>query len=112
MFRYLLVPSTGSELDRRVVQTAFREVEDALIAHRKNREEVIEDQKQVTAYREVVRLTRLRYFSGIGTQFEVLDADRQLLSAELATLRTLSDQLVALVQLYKALGGGWTNEPG
>jgi len=97
---------------RRVVQTAFREVEDALIAHRKNREEVIEDQKQVTAYREVVRLTRLRYFSGIGTQFEVLDADRQLLSAELATLRTLSDQLVALVQLYKALGGGWTNEPG
>jgi outer membrane protein, multidrug efflux system len=96
---------------RRVIQTAFREVEDALIAHRKNREEVVEDHKQVTAYREVVRLARLRYFSGIGTQFEVLDAERQLLAAELATVRTTGDQLVALVQLYKALGGGWTSEP-
>jgi multidrug efflux system outer membrane protein len=95
---------------RRVVQTAFREVEDALIAHRKNREEVIEDQTQVAAYREVVRLARLRYFNGVGTQFEVLDAERQLLAAQLATARTIGDQLGALVQLYKALGGGWTSE--
>lgn len=96
---------------QQVIQSAFREVNDALIAHRKNREEVVQDERQVTAYREVARLTRLRYFAGVGTQFEVLDAERQLLDAEITTTRTIADQLITLVQLYKALGGGWSGPP-
>jgi multidrug efflux system outer membrane protein len=96
---------------QQVIQVAFREVDDALIAHRKNREELLEVQKQATAYREVVRLAQLRYFNGIGTHIDVLDAERQLLTAEQTVSRTLAFQLVTLVQLYKALGGGWTEEP-
>jgi multidrug efflux system outer membrane protein len=96
---------------RQVIEVAFREVEDALIAHGKNREEVEEVRKQAAAYRDVARMAKLRYFNGIGTHFDVLDAERQLLSAELATSRTLADQVVTLIQLYRALGGGWTPEP-
>jgi multidrug efflux system outer membrane protein len=92
---------------QQVVQTAFREVEDALIAHRKNREVLAEQEAQVTANRESVRLARLRYFNGVGSQIDVLDAERQLLTAEIAATRTRLDQLVTLVQIYKALGGGW-----
>jgi multidrug efflux system outer membrane protein len=89
------------------VQTAFREVEDALIAHRKQREQLTEQETQVTANREAVRLARLRYFNGVGTHLDVLDAERQLLAAEISATRTRHDQLVTLVQVYKALGGGW-----
>jgi multidrug efflux system outer membrane protein len=92
---------------QQVIQVAFREVEDALIAHRKHREELAELETQVTANREAVRLAKLRYFNGIGTLLDVLDAERQFFSAELAATRTRHDQLVTLVQIYKALGGGW-----
>ena len=94
-------------LYQQIIQTAFREVEDALIAHRKNREELTEQEAQVAANREAVRLAKLRYLNGIGTHLDVLDAERQLFAAELAATRTRHDQLVTLVQIYKALGGGW-----
>jgi multidrug efflux system outer membrane protein len=93
---------------QQVIQTAFREVEDALIAHRKLREQLAEQDAQVAANREAVRLAKLRYFSGIGTHLDVLDAERQLFSAELGATRTRHDRLVTLVQVYKALGGGWS----
>jgi outer membrane protein, multidrug efflux system len=96
---------------QQVIQVSFREVDDALIAHQKNREEIEEVQKQVIAYREVVRLAKLRYFNGIGSHLDVLDAERQLLGAEQLAARTLALQLVTLVQLYKALGGGWREPP-
>jgi multidrug efflux system outer membrane protein len=54
-----------------------------------------------------VRLVNLRYTSGLSAYFEVLDAMEQLLAAENALARTRRDRLVALVQLYRALGGGW-----
>lgn len=92
---------------QQAIQNAFRDVEDALIAHRKNREEVFQQEAQAAAYREAVRLAKLRYYSGIGSQFEVLDAERQLFNAEIAATRTRHDQLVTLIQVYKALGGGW-----
>jgi multidrug efflux system outer membrane protein len=97
---------------QQTIQNAFREVDDALIAHQKNREEIFQQESQAAAYREAVRLSSLRYYSGIGSQFEVLDAQRQLFSAEIAATQTRHDQLLALIQVYKALGGGWPDVTG
>ena len=58
--------------------------------------------------REAVRLATLRYESGFSAYFEVLDAQEQLLAAETTLAQTRRDRLVALVNLYRALGGGWT----
>ena len=53
------------------------------------------------------RLAYLRYRGGVDTQLNALDADRDLFDAELSLTQIKRDELVALVQLYKALGGGW-----
>jgi multidrug efflux system outer membrane protein len=90
-----------------VIQQAFREVEDALIAHRKAREGVLEQAAAVRASREALSVAELRYTSGLTSYLSVLDAQRTLLAAEVAESRTLLAQLVAVVQLYRALGGGW-----
>ena len=63
------------------------------------------------AYEEAVRLANLRYTSGLSAYFEVLDAQQQLFPAEISLARTHRDQLVAVVNLYKALGGGWQPRP-
>jgi multidrug efflux system outer membrane protein len=93
------------------IQQAFREVEDALIAHRKAREGLAEQEAAVRASREALGIAELRYTSGLTTYLNVLDAQRTLLAAEVAESRTLLFQLVAVVQLYRALGGGWDHEP-
>jgi multidrug efflux system outer membrane protein len=92
------------------VQQAFREVEDALVAHRKARETRLEQEAQVAASRRALDLAELRYRNGLATYLDVLDAQRRLFSGELALAATRRAQLVALVQVYKALGGGWTPE--
>jgi multidrug efflux system outer membrane protein len=89
------------------IQQAFREVEDALIAHRKARESLGEQDTAVAASRQALDIAELRYTSGLTSYLNVLDAQRTLLAAELAQSRTLGAQLVAVVQLYRALGGGW-----
>lgn len=94
------------------IQQAFREVEDALIAHRKAREAVVEHGAAVRASREALSLAELRYTSGLTSYLSVLDAQRTLLAAEVAESRTLLAQLVAVVQLYRALGGGWDGGHG
>ncbi|HET7434127.1 MAG TPA: efflux transporter outer membrane subunit [Thermoanaerobaculia bacterium] len=66
-----------------------------------------ERQRALRANQEAVRLATLRYDSGFSAYFEVLDAMQQLFAAENAAARTRRDRLVALVQLYRALGGGW-----
>ena len=89
------------------VLTALREVSDALIARQKL-EEVREQQLvQVDALRESVRLALLRYNGGLSTYFEVLEAQQQLFPAELALAQTDLDRMLAVVDLYRALGGGW-----
>jgi multidrug efflux system outer membrane protein len=90
------------------IQQAFREVEDALVTHEKAREALAEQDAAVRASREALTIAGLRYSSGLTSYLNVLDAQRTLLAAELAQSRTLGAQLVAVVQLYKALGGGWT----
>jgi multidrug efflux system outer membrane protein len=62
---------------------------------------------QVTAATTAERLARLRYDGGVSNYLEVLDAQRSLFSSELTLAQANRDQLVAMVQLYKALGGGW-----
>jgi outer membrane protein, multidrug efflux system len=66
-----------------------------------------ERQRALRANQEAVRLVKLRYESGFSAYFEVLDAMQQLFTAENTLARTRRDRLVALVQLYRALGGGW-----
>jgi multidrug efflux system outer membrane protein len=94
-------------LYRQQVITAWREVNDAAISVRKLGEVATQEQIQVIAATNAERLARLRYDGGVSNYLEVLDAQRSLFSSELTLAQTNRDQLVALVQLYKALGGGW-----
>jgi multidrug efflux system outer membrane protein len=91
-----------------VLQQAFREVEDALVAVRTFREEHAARQRQVVAARNAARLSRARYDGGVVDYLEVLDSERSLFSSELDESATLQQSLNAVVQLYKALGGGWS----
>ena len=91
----------------RTIQNAFREVSDSLIAYRKVKEVRVEREKLVTALTDRSRLAYLRYNGGVSNLLEALDADRDLFDAELNLARARRDELLTVVQLYKALGGGW-----
>ncbi|HEX6177776.1 MAG TPA: efflux transporter outer membrane subunit [Thermoanaerobaculia bacterium] len=94
------------------IYRSFREVEDALVAHRKAREALAAQNIAVRASREALSVAESRYRSGLTTYLDVLDAQRTLLAAEVEESRTLLTQLVAVVQLYRAIGGGWETESG
>ena len=89
------------------VRQAFREVSDGLVAHTKFRESREQQELLVKSYQEYSRLANLRYKGGIDSYLAVLDADRQLFDAELRLAGVQRDQLLTVVQLYQALGGGW-----
>lgn len=89
------------------ISTAFQEVSDALIAHQRTRESRVEQEKLVIALLDRKRLAYRRYEGGVDTQLNALDADRDLLSAELTLEQVRYAELVSVVQLYRALGGGW-----
>jgi multidrug efflux system outer membrane protein len=91
----------------KVIQTAFREVSDALIEYRKVKEIRAQQETLVSSLRDRSRLAYMRYRGGVDTQLNALDADRDLFNAELNLTQTWRNELLALVQLYKALGGGW-----
>ncbi|MGH9840002.1 MAG: efflux transporter outer membrane subunit [Blastocatellia bacterium] len=91
----------------RVIQTSFRETSDALVEQRKVKEIRTQRELLVTTLQDRSRLAYLRYRGGVDTLLNALDADRDLFNAELNLARTRRDELLALVQLYKALGGGW-----
>jgi len=92
------------------IQTAFREVSDALVAYRRTREFRGEQEALTASLIEYSRLSTLRYRGGVASYLEVLDAERQLFSAELDLARARRQEILAVVQLYKALGGGWQME--
>jgi multidrug efflux system outer membrane protein len=92
---------------QRAIQTAFREVEDSLIAQQKIREQLTAQGRQVEALRRYSRLARLRYEGGFTSFFEVLDAERSLFDVELAYVPTQGAVYASLIDLYKAMGGGW-----
>lgn len=91
----------------KTIQTAFREVSDALVQYRKVKEMRTQQELLVTTLQDRSRLAYLRYRGGVDTLLNALDADRDLFSAELNLTQTRRNELLALVQLYKALGGGW-----
>jgi len=92
---------------QQTIQTAFREVSDALIAYQKVKEVRIQQELLVTTLKDRASLAYLRYEGGVDTLLNALDADRDLFTAELDLNLTRRNELLSLVQLYKALGGGW-----
>ena len=95
---------------RRTILYALREVADTLITLQKTRERIAQQQVQVTAAREALRLSDLRYAGGVANYLEVLDAQRVLFASETDLARSRQIELIASVQLYRALGGGWSDE--
>jgi multidrug efflux system outer membrane protein len=95
----------------RAVLQAFRETEDALVAYRKTGEQRTAQAGRVAAERKVLELAELRYRGGVAAYLEVLDAQRSLFGAELDEAESIGSNLVSLVRLYKALGGGWPSAP-
>src|SRR3984957_19885140 len=92
---------------QKTIQTAFSDVSNALIAHQRTRESRVEQEKLVTALTDRKRLAYLRYTGGVDTQLNALDADRDLFQAQLTLAQIRLSELLSVVQLYKALGGGW-----
>ena len=90
------------------IQNAFREVSDGLIGYRKTVEQREQQELLVHALRETQRLSTLRYRGGLDSYLQVLDADRSLFQGDLTLARLRQQELDAIVQLYRALGGGWS----
>jgi multidrug efflux system outer membrane protein len=86
---------------------AFQEVSDALISQQKLTELEVQQERQVAALTDAVTIAGKRYRGGLASYYEVLEAQQLLYPAELALSLTQRDRLLVLVQLYKALGGGW-----
>jgi multidrug efflux system outer membrane protein len=95
----------------RTILQAFREVEDSLVAIRTFRSVTEARNRQVAAARSASMLSRARYDGGVTNYLEVLESDRSLFRSELAESEVSREQLQSVVNLYKALGGGWINEP-
>jgi len=91
----------------RSIQTAFSDVSNALIAHQRTRETRLEQERLVATLEDRKRLAYVRYQGGVDTQLNALDADRDLFATELTLAQVRYSELVSVVQLYKALGGGW-----
>ena len=96
---------------RQTIQRAFGDVSDALIGYQKLHEVRLRQEDTVADLRESVRLSILRYKGGTTTYLEVLDGQRSLFSAELILAQARGTEYQSLVQLYRALGGGWQIEP-
>jgi len=92
---------------RQTIQRAFGDVSDALIGYQKLHQVRIRQQQSVADLQESVRLSFVRYQGGITTYLEVLDGQRSLYSAELTLAEVRGSEYQSLVQLYRALGGGW-----
>lgn len=91
----------------KVIQTAFTEVSNALIAHQRVRESREQQELLVAALQDRTRLAYVRYRGGVDTLLNALDADRDQFQAELNLAQIRRGELLTVVQLYKALGGGW-----
>ena len=93
------------------VLLALREVEDALASVRTLRDEFSARERQFLAARSAATLSRARYDGGVSSYLEVLDSERSLFQAENFVSIVRRNQLVTIVELYKALGGGWVPDP-
>lgn len=96
---------------QRAIQNAFREARDAIIAQTKTREQFEAEDQRVAALTQSLRLAELRYRNGITSQLEMLDAERNLLSARLNRSEALRAQRAAIADIFKSVGGGWEFKP-
>ncbi|MDH5621872.1 MAG: efflux transporter outer membrane subunit [Gammaproteobacteria bacterium] len=92
------------------ILNAFRETNDALIGAVKKREETEAKAKRVTALQDYARLSRLKFDNGYAGYIEVLYSENELFAAELTAVRAKAERYTALVNVYKATGGGWVDE--
>ncbi|MGH7794937.1 MAG: efflux transporter outer membrane subunit [Candidatus Binatia bacterium] len=92
---------------QRSAQNGFREVADALVTIEKLQSVRLELEVGVRALQDATNLARLRYETGLANYLEILIADQELFTQELALARVRGGQLNAVVQFYRALGGGW-----
>jgi multidrug efflux system outer membrane protein len=90
-----------------VIQLAFRDVSDALIGYQKLHQVRVAQEITVKDLRDSVSTSLIRYRGGITTYLEVLDGQRSLFNAEIILAQARGAEYQSLVQLYKALGGGW-----
>ncbi|OPY62673.1 MAG: Outer membrane protein OprM precursor [Syntrophorhabdaceae bacterium PtaU1.Bin034] len=97
-------------LYQKVIQQAFRDVNDALIDQNKTRRTLQAQRQRIETASNYARLARLRYDSGYTSYVEVLDAERSLFDVQLNCVRTQASLFRALVNLYKSMGGGWIVE--
>jgi multidrug efflux system outer membrane protein len=108
--QYYGAKAAWEEAKLRYQQTAlnaFADVADALVSSQKLVEVRTQQERAVRAYEDAVKVSKQRYASGNANYFEVLQAQQQLFPAEASLAQTRRDELIAVVQLYKALGGGW-----
>ncbi len=105
----LLGAQKGTALAKyeKAIKTGIRDVSNALIQYQKIREIRPQREALVTALRDRKRLAYMRFFGGVDTMLNALNSDQDLFVAELNLVQTRRDELLSLVQLYKALGGGW-----
>ena len=93
------------------VLTVFQEVNDAIVGYNSAREACVLKRNLEQASRKYVELARLQYINGVINYLDVLDAQRQYFDAQIGLSNAIRDEYIALVQLYKALGGGWDTTP-
>jgi multidrug efflux system outer membrane protein len=91
----------------KAAQNGFREVADALVTIDKLKDMRVEEEAQVAALQNASNLSRQRYDAGYSNYLEILTADQQLFEAQIELARIRGQQLTGVVQLYRALGGGW-----
>ncbi len=92
---------------QRSVQNAFREVSDSLIAYQRSREFRSRQEERTQANREATQLANIRYDGGVTSYLEVLYNEQELFTAELNLAQAQLNELLSVVSLYRALGGGW-----
>ena len=92
---------------QQTIQGAFRDVSNALVAYRKDREFRIQQQNLLSSALDAAQLSNQRFNAGTTDYLEVLTNETNAFSAELGLAQAQGNELIALVQLYQALGGGW-----
>jgi len=93
---------------QQTVQSAFRDVSDGLIAYKRTREYRTKQEERTQAHRDATELANVRYDGGVTSYLEVLYNEQELFNAELGLAQARRNELLSVVQLYRALGGGWT----
>ena len=96
---------------QKTVQNAFREVSDGLIAYQRSREFRVKQEERTQANRDATAMANVRYDGGVTSYLEVLYNEQELFGAELSLALAQRNELLSVVQLYRALGGGWQQPP-